>query len=370
MPVIRFMTEISYNAGSVLAAKQSFERDHPDVTIIYQQASDFHEMLTAYRSEEPPDIIESGGFQVSNSDDLFIDLNPYVAATAGLEEDLYAGLLRVTRSSGILPGLPVEVSSPIIIYSKESFDEAGLAYPADDWSWDDMIRIASRLTERDEGGAVTRYGLQLGVDVEWLEPFVMRNGGAYISPDGATARGYADSPATIETYQLIVDAFRLHRVVQMPNEASNGEQRLAAPPLRFNFSWNVNHDELHQGKIGAVQLPQMPGRIQTNMVYMGGAGITAKSASPDIAWTFLKHYLHACHSWMPPIFKSQAAQRGLSEHPVWSKYLQQLEHVQLSGYYLSKKWNASRQLVNEDIFRMVEGGADVAQTLRSWARFA
>jgi multiple sugar transport system substrate-binding protein len=116
-------------------------------------------------------------------------------------------------------------------------------------------------------------------------------------------------------------------------------------------------------------LPKMPGKEESNMVYMGGAGITTKSANPQLAWEFLRHYLLDCHSWMPPISMSQSEERGLTKHRIWSRYLKELDHVQLSGYYLNKKWNASRQLINDDIYKMILEGTDVAQTLRSWTRY-
>jgi multiple sugar transport system substrate-binding protein len=105
------------------------------------------------------------------------------------------------------------------------------------------------------------------------------------------------------------------------------------------------------------------------MIYMGGAGVTTKSKKPRLSWEFLRHYILVCHSWMLPISRSQAEQRGLTVHPIWSRYLQELDHVQLSGFFLNKKWNAGRQIINEDIHRMILEGADVAQTLRSWTRF-
>ena len=77
----------------------------------------------------------------------------------------------------MLPGLPIEVSPPLIMYNKEMFDRAELAYPTEAWAWDDMVGLAKRLTIRDDEGIASQFGFGLGVDIEWFEPFVMRNGG-------------------------------------------------------------------------------------------------------------------------------------------------------------------------------------------------
>ncbi|TMV45978.1 extracellular solute-binding protein [Paenibacillus mesophilus] len=371
MKQIRFITEIAYNMQQVMKAKESFEQANPDVRIVVEQSKDYFEMMQAYKSEDAPDIIETGGLQIGNPDGIFIDLNPYVAETEGLEEDLYAGLMRVARNGGMLPGLPIEVSAPLILYNKEMFDRAGLAYPTDDWSWDDMVELAGRLTIRSEQGVAKQFGFGIGVDIEWFEPFVMRNGGRYVAPDGSTSRGYVDSPATIEAFRKLIDAFRVHRIIRKPDEPCEAGAWHEESAMTFSFAWNAGQLFHHKlgDRYGVVGLPNMPGGAKANMVYMGGAGVTTKSAHPRIAWEFLRHYIVECHSWSPPISKSQAEQRRLTVHPIWSRYLEELDHVQISGYYLNKKWNASRQLINDDIRKMIVEGADVAQTLRSWTRY-
>ncbi|WP_199618251.1 ABC transporter substrate-binding protein [Paenibacillus alkalitolerans] len=369
MAEIRFLTEVSYNMHNVQAAKEIFEQANPNVRIVVEQSTDHYESIQLFKSDTPPDIIETGGYSIFNRNGLFIDLNPYIAEVQGLEEDIFPGLLRITRQGGALHALPIEISPPLVVYNKEFYDREGLAYPTEDWTWDDMIELAKRLTLRDEHGVASRFGFGLGVDIEWFEPFVMRNGGRYVAPDGSTSRGYVDSPATIEAFRKLIDAFRVHSIIRKPGEvceAADGQEECA---MKFSFMWDMFHGRANDDRYGVVSLPNMPSKQQANMIYMGGAGVTTKSANPRIAWEFLRHYLVDCHSWMPPISKKQAEQRGLTAHPVWSRYLQELDHVQLSGYYLNQKWNSSRQLINEDIHRMILEGADVAQTLRSWTRY-
>ncbi|GGD79371.1 ABC transporter substrate-binding protein [Paenibacillus nasutitermitis] len=369
--IIRFMTEISYNMQQVLAAKASFEQANPDVQIEVEQVNDNFEMMQAFHSDEAPDIIETGGFPVGNPDGLFIDLAPYVAETNGLEEDLYPGLMRVARFGGTLPGLPIEISPPLVLYNKEKFDQAGFAYPDESWTWEDMVELAKRLTIRDAQGVASQFGFGLGVDIEWFEPFVMRNGGDYISPDGLTARGFVDSAATIEAFRMVIEAFREHRIIRKPDEPCLTNVWYEESAMLFAFNWVAHHwlRERPEAQIGVVGLPNMPGQTNVNMIYMGGAGVTSKSQNPRIAWAFLRHYLLDCHSWMPPAIQSQAEQRGLTSHPLWSRYLEEIDHVQISGFFKNRKWNASRQLINEDIRKMILEGADVAQTLKSWTRY-
>lgn len=369
---LRFMTEIQHYMHIVQAAKQSFEQLHPGVNIQIEQAVDGFGAARALESEEAPDLIELGGFQVGNPDELFLDLKPFAQEADGLWEDWYPGLREVVTRGGILPGLPLEIMMPLVMVNKSMFDRAGLSYPTEDWTWDDMVELGKKLTIRDAQGDVSQYGLGIGVDIEWWEPFVLRNGGRYVAPDGSTAHGYVDSPATIEAFRLMVDAFRVHRIVRMPNEPSRYRegQEYKEAAMNFAFGWHFHHHPDPDQEYAVVGLPNMPGGVNANMIYMAGAHVTKKSANPRLAWEFLRHYILTSRSWILPITRSQAVEQGLTEHPIWSRYLQELDVIQLGAFFLNRKWNASRQLINDDIHRMIVDGADVAQTMRSWTRFA
>ncbi|MBV7333754.1 substrate-binding domain-containing protein [Chloroflexi bacterium TSY] len=53
----------------------------------------------------------------------------------------------------------VDVNS--IYYSKDAFDEAGVPYPAKDWTVEDCTEIATQLILRDDNGNITRWGGEL-----------------------------------------------------------------------------------------------------------------------------------------------------------------------------------------------------------------
>ncbi|MGZ9583022.1 extracellular solute-binding protein [Paenibacillus marinisediminis] len=373
---IRLMTDF-HNMHNLMDAKASFEQDHPDVEVVLEQAADHYELLQAYKSDEAPDIIESGGWSLFNYKGMFIDLLPYVDEVPGLKDDLHPGIMRVACKDKTLPGLPVDVALPLILYRKDMFDAAGLAYPKDNWTWDEMIEMAEKLTIRGEHGVARQFGFGFGVDIEEIEPFIMRNGGRYLSPDGSTARGYVDQPAVIDAFQKLIDAYRIHRVIRNPGEPSEAGELHQGFAMIFGFSWFaggiVNHGLSDQ--YGVVGLPNMSGCEQSNMVYMGAAGVTSKSLHPRLAWEFLRRYVldrpeafHAARTL--PITHSLAEHSGMAQHPIWSRFVLELDCVQVSGFYISEKWNSSRQLINEDIHRMILDGADVAQTLKSWTRFA
>ncbi|NHN32834.1 extracellular solute-binding protein [Paenibacillus agricola] len=372
---LRFLTQFE-KVDHLMRAKTSFEQAYPDVEIIVEQAADNFESLRMFKADAP-DIMDSGGWGLFNHKGVFIDLLPYVRETRGLEDDLNPGIMRVATKDGTLPGLPIDVSLPLILYKKSMLDAAGLAYPTEDWTWDEMMAMANKLTIRGETGVAKQFGFATGPDIENYEPFIMRNGGSYLSPDGATARSYIDSEATIEAFQKMIDMYREHQAVRKPGEPSEAGHLHQGFALVFGFTWFVggleNNDLSDQ--YGIVGLPQMPGGTEANMIYMGGCGVTTKSKQPELAWAFIQHYiLQQPHNFeqtrVLPITKTLAEQSGMSGHRLWSRFLKELDTVQVSGFYISDKWNTSRQLINEDIVKMINEGADVRQMLKSWHRYA
>ena len=74
-----------------------------------------------------------------------MDLNENV--TKDIDETLYNKALRaLTNQEGNLWGVPHATNSIAILYNKDIFDEKGVAYPTEDWTWEEMIEIAGRMS--------------------------------------------------------------------------------------------------------------------------------------------------------------------------------------------------------------------------------
>jgi len=136
--------------------------------------------------------------------DAFMPLDERVAADAAVQpEDYFPRLWESVHWRGKLLALPSSGQVGVIYYSKDLFDEAGLDYPTDDWTWDDMVRMARALTRDFDGdGAIDQYGLQLGQ--VYLVPFMLYNG-QIADPRWRTAR--VDTPVTralLDRYQALI----------------------------------------------------------------------------------------------------------------------------------------------------------------------
>ena len=112
--------------------------------------------LAAKQDVIPVFITDCGNAYVFGEQGALKDLD---ASIATLDESLYTAALRaVTNPEGKVWGVPQAINSYGLIYNKEIFDERGVAYPTEDWTYEDYLAAAEKLTfERENGEKV--YGM-------------------------------------------------------------------------------------------------------------------------------------------------------------------------------------------------------------------
>lgn len=68
------------------------------------------------------------------------------------------------KGNGTLYGIPLSFYSNALFYNKDMFDAAGIPYPTDDMSWDEVYDLARNFSEGE--GLDSTYGLHLGYSYE------------------------------------------------------------------------------------------------------------------------------------------------------------------------------------------------------------
>lgn len=237
-----------------------WQQAHPNIKIVFE-----HTPYTGYDSKiltrvaggAAPDIIatEVDYFVTFASKGVLEDLTPYLSADTQIKkEDFFPTILDRFSKDGKVFALPRDVAPfACVFYNKRLFDEAGLAYPTDDWTWDDMLRMARALTKKDATGRVVQYGFY-----GWAwQNFVYGNGGALVDDPKNPTKTKIDDPKTVEGLQFYADLINLYGVMPSVVALSNlgmgidlmfSSGRLAmflsgiweTPGLRnYDFKWDV-----------------------------------------------------------------------------------------------------------------------------------
>jgi len=189
--------------------------------------------------------------------------------------------------------LPKDYSPLGIYYNKKIFDEFGVDYPQDGWTWDEFLATAQALTQDTDGdGKTDVWGIQLpGPWTTGFEYWVAAAGGRLISEDGQSFVGYMDSPETAAAVQFYADLYNEYEVAPPPadmnvfgggnNEFDNGQaaMRIFGRWPQSGLRENPNID------LGVVGPPQQAERA--NVLFWGGFGIHQGTENPEAAWLWL-----------------------------------------------------------------------------------
>jgi len=143
----------------------AYMETHPDVEIqIWSQpwGDYFTKLDTLFAAGDGsviPDVFFMSPVQKYASSGLIENLDPFIAEAGMDAQDYWPGALESTSWNGNVYGFPRDVGVEVLYYDKDDFDAAGLAYPTDDWTWDDLRAAAEALTIKDDTGRISRYGL-------------------------------------------------------------------------------------------------------------------------------------------------------------------------------------------------------------------
>ncbi|HWG85875.1 MAG TPA: extracellular solute-binding protein [Deinococcales bacterium] len=140
------------------------------------------------------------------------------------------------QPDGAIYGLPDGFTPMVIYYNPEVFAKYKVPVPKADWTWNDLVRTAQLLTVDKNGRNATQAGFDENNVATWgfrvrKFPFewvyrLWQNGGDVLSPDGTTASGYLDSPASIEAIQFQQDLVYKYKVAPKPTVLDQMVQQL------------------------------------------------------------------------------------------------------------------------------------------------
>ncbi|GAB2539030.1 ABC transporter substrate-binding protein [Gracilibacillus alcaliphilus] len=362
-------------------AKENFEAEHDNVTITIE-AAPYENYMTKLQTElaagNTPDIIQVGeqNFQRYIEKDIIQDLTPLAEGTFDFNSEIIPNVQELMQIDGKNPVMSVGAATIGIYYNKKLFDEAGVPYPEDDWTWEEFVEIAKQLTIKD-GEKYIQYGANLNLGKDWVEPFVVSNGGSYLSEDGSTSVDHLNSEATVEAFQKISDLYNVHQVAPNPAElvALKGIDLFATGQVAMNINGNWAQADLRNNpdiEFGVVGLPSMSDGEQTSLMYTSGFGISTQSDYSDVAWEFLyeltgpnteagKLWANANLAVTNELLETSAQ----AEDEYLSVFVDQLDNAVNSAYYINSYWGATGDKLLDPVIQeiLLDDSIDMKQRL-------
>jgi multiple sugar transport system substrate-binding protein len=214
----------------------AFQVAEPGVTVEFIETSDRDDLIarlsTAFAGGAPPDLFLMiyrfyGQFAVKG---VLESLQPYLDSSDVFHADeFYAQAMEAFQVDGEQICMPQNISSLVVYYNKDLFDEAGLSYPDEGWTWADFLRMAKALTVDVDGDGVTdRYGVGMDPEVIRLAPFIWSSGAELVDDETDPTRFAVDTPTAIQAMQ---DFFDLHSVYGV----APGDEQLESEDTETRF---------------------------------------------------------------------------------------------------------------------------------------
>jgi len=284
--------------GIITTTIKDWEKSHPDIKVKLEHipfGSYVSKILTEYAGKSAPDIVaaEVNMFVSFADKDVFVDLKPFVEKDSSFDlNEFFPEVIDWYTVKGKLYAIPRDTAPmACIYYNKKLFDEAGVAYPTDDWNWSDLLEKAQKLTKLDKDGKVIQYGFYSDM---WGN-FVYSNGGSIVDDIKNPTKCLLNSPEAIGGLEFLVDLAHKYKVSPTPNTFRNlglgiiqmfMMQRVAmfhsgiweTPLLRKakDFEWDV------------AMYPKGPKGARKFGTGGTGYGILKTTKYPEEAWEVLK----------------------------------------------------------------------------------
>jgi multiple sugar transport system substrate-binding protein len=211
---------------SFTALIDRYNKDHPDVEVTQLVSSSdlvLQKVLTAVRGGTPPDVAYMFGSWAPNIAKIpqVVDMTPYVKQPSWNWNDFYVGERQAATVGDKIVGVPALVDNLAIVYNKKLFQQAGIAPPSPNWTWDDFRSAAKALTDpskKQYGWLIPADGSE---DTVWhYDAMLWEAGGDILSPDSTKAA--FDSRPGIEALTMLQQMAVTDHSVYLDTSNTNG----------------------------------------------------------------------------------------------------------------------------------------------------
>ena len=274
------------------AIKEGYEATHPGVTIEWVDlaSQDYNikasTMLSGGDTTDLYCVKELSDMQNWAGEGFIVPMNPMIEAD-GYDMTKYAGMdaCYVSLKDGQQYALPFRADYWVMFYNKDLFDQAGVAYPTNDWTWDEYAQVAYDVAEKT-GAYGTHYHTWLSAVANWAVC-----DGVNTLADGE----YADLVYFYELYQAFEDdgicmSYDELKASGLHYSGAFAQGGIAMMPMGYWYASTLIgyiNDGTANFNWGIAAVPHLEGvAAGSSFGSPTGIAISAKSANQEEAWKF------------------------------------------------------------------------------------
>jgi multiple sugar transport system substrate-binding protein len=280
----------------------AFEELHPriDVELIHiPSPTDYRARLGVdFAAGDPADVvlINYRRYAPFAAMGVLEPLAPYLRRSDLIgESDFFAVATEAFTWRGQLMCIPQNISSLVVYYNRDLFDAASLAYPRDDWSWEEFLAAATALTrDLDGDGRTDQYGVGIEPSIFRLAPFVWGNRGELVVLESGLRpiRLALDSRAAREAVEWFVALQTEHGVAPgaLAEAAQDSESRFLDGRTAMFFDSRRGTPTARRIEGFAWDVAALPvGEERAGILHSDAYCMAAATRDKDAAWAFIEY---------------------------------------------------------------------------------
>ncbi len=241
-----------------------------------------------------PDVfwMHSNEVQKYMDNDILMDLTDRIAASDKLDMDKFPDDIKTLyQMNGKTYAVPKDVDTIALWYNKTMFDEAGLDYPNENWTWDDFYDAAVKLT-KDDG---SQYGTAMNPtnNQDGFYNMIYSMGGTVLTEDKKS--GF-DDPNTLKAMNYL-DKLIKNAMPPATVMAETGTDVLLNSgkiAMLSQGSWMVPAFKINEYMTANCDVAVLPKDAETGRrvsLYNGlGWAANANTKNPEAAWELIEWF--------------------------------------------------------------------------------
>jgi multiple sugar transport system substrate-binding protein len=279
---------------------------NPNVTVKVTNIADpgnnfYPKLQTMIAGGTPPDVSSFQGWEWQTYADknLLLPLDDYIKKSnlMNLYPDGVSSVEVSTQRKGKRYLAPLQMATMVMFYAKKPFQDAGIAFPKDDWTFDQFLEIAKKLTKTD--GANKMFGYQANGswfrDIGWIVSTGKREFDNIVDPKKAT---FSQADVANMVQVVASDVYNTLKVAPTPADQSGGANTIQTGncAMKYEGPWflgQLNSPKLREDKkaveFDVVLMPQFKDANRTHRGWSEGVALPKTSRSSDPAWDFVAY---------------------------------------------------------------------------------
>ena len=268
---------------------KAFEDQNPDIKVEYEMASwddYFTKLQTQVAGGNAPDTFELNyeNFVSYASKGALLELDQLIQADQSFDPNsLNKQAYEVFQYQGKQYGMVESFSNVVLFYNKDLFDAKGVEYPQPDWTWEDELAAAEKLTDSENG----IWGSYSPIQFWEFYKTIAQNGGSVFNEDKTQVT--VNSPENVETLQWMVDKINKYHITPSDKEMSgqsDGDLFMAGKIAMLRtgiwmfgsfkdapFNWDIALE---------------PGKTQkAHHFFANGLAVSKNTKHPEAAWKWI-----------------------------------------------------------------------------------